>query len=43
MFGKSRRLDINEPVEFEVSRLKLENSGDLLIILEESIEYTSNK
>ena len=41
MFGKNQRLVTNELVEFKVSRLKLETSGELPIISEESIEdYT---
>ena len=36
MSGKNRRLVADEPVEFKTSR-------NLPIILEESIEYTSNK
>ena len=54
MFGKNRLLVTNELVEFEMacsfmnafspfSRLKLETSGELPVVLEESIEYTSNE
>ena len=42
MSGKNRRLVADELVELRNKRLKLETSGELLIILEESIEeYTT--
>ena len=33
----------DEPVEFEKELVEVQNSGKLPIILEESMEYTSNK
>ena len=44
MSAKNRRLVADEPVELENNRLKLETSGNVPNVLEESIEYnTSNE
>ena len=43
MSGKNRQLITNEPVEFEKYPIEVGNLGELLIILDESIEYTSNQ
>ena len=44
MFGKNRRLVADELVEFDRNnRLKFKTSEILPIILEESIEYSSNE
>ena len=41
--GDNQRLVTDEPVEFENNhRLKLETSKELLIVLKETIDYTSS-
>ena len=43
MNGENRPLVTNEPVEFENNRSKFKTLGNLLIILDEFIKYTSNE
>ena len=42
MNGEIRLLVTDEPVEFNKNRLHFKTRGKLLIILDESMEYTPN-